>query len=191
MAEDQSGHVTLLLQNWVKGDREALTALAPLVYQELRRLAHFKLKAERPDHTLQSAALVNEAFIRLMGADPVELRSRAHFIAVASRLMRQVLVDYARSRNAGKRDGGSRIDLDQLAEFPVAEDAALLALDDALESLGQIDERQARIVEMKFFGGLSAPEISEVTGLSRATVDRDWATARVWLHRQMSNPAAP
>jgi RNA polymerase sigma factor (TIGR02999 family) len=189
MAEDQSGQVTELLQQWTQGNEEALRALVPLVYKELRRLAHYQLQSERPDHSLQSTALVHEAYIRLAGGQPVELQNRAHFIAVASRAMRQILVDYARGRRATKRDGGCKIDYEDLAALPVNGDAELLALDNALDELSRIDERQGKIVEMKFFGGLSAPEISQVLGISRATVDRDWATARVWLHRQMSRTA--
>jgi RNA polymerase sigma factor (TIGR02999 family) len=189
MPDDQSDQVTELLQQWTQGDEKALRALVPLVYKELRRLAHYYLQSERMDHTLQSTALVHEAYLRLLGGQPVELRNRAHFIAIASRLMRQILVDCARERRASKRDGGFRIDYDDLPAFPVAEDADLLALNDALDELSRIDERQEKIVEMKFFGGLSAPEISNVLGISRATVDRDWATARVWLHRQMSRTA--
>ncbi len=186
MAEDSRGEVTELLRHWTQGDEKALEDLVPLVYKELRRLAHYHLQSERPDHTLQSTALVHEAYLRLIGSEPVHLQNRGHFIAVASRLMRQVLVDYARERRAGKRNGGCRIGFDYLEALPVHGDAELLALDDALNDLSRVDERQGKIVEMKFFGGLSAPEISEVMGLSRATVDRDWATARVWLHRQMS-----
>jgi RNA polymerase sigma factor (TIGR02999 family) len=119
------------------------------------------------------------------------LQNRAHFIAIASRLMRQILVDYARERRASKRDAGCRIQVEDLDALPGNGDAELLALDDALAALSRIDERQGKIVEMKFFGGLSAPEISQVLGLSRATVDREWATARVWLHRQMSRTAPP
>jgi RNA polymerase sigma factor (TIGR02999 family) len=189
MPEDQSGQVTELLQHWRQGDENALRALMPLVYKELRRLAHYHLQAERPDHTLQSAALVHEAYLRLMGAQPVDLQNRAHFIGVASRLMRQVLIDYARERKAAKRDGGCKIEFDHLDALAVHDDAELLALDNALDQLSHIDERQGQIVEMKFFGGLTAPEISEVLGISRATVDRDWATARVWLYRQMSKSA--
>jgi RNA polymerase sigma-70 factor (ECF subfamily) len=191
MPEDPSGQVTQLLQHWVQGDEKALRDLVPVVYQELRRLARSHLQSERPNHTLQSTALVNEAFVRLLGAQPVELQNRAHFIAVASRLMRQILVDYARNRRAQKRDGGCRIDFDALLDLPINGDAELVALDDALGELFRIDERQAKIVEMKFFGGLSAPEISKVLGLSRATVDREWSTARVWLHQQMSRAALP
>ena len=189
MPEDQPGQVTELLLHWKQGDEKALRALVPLVYKELRRLAHYHLQSERADHTLQSTALVHEAYLRLLGGQPIELKNRAHFIAVASRLMRQILVDYARSRRANKRDGGCRIAFEDLATLPVTPDTELLALDNALDELSRIDERQGKIVEMKFFGGLSAPEISEVLGISRATVDRDWATARVWLHRQMSRTA--
>ncbi len=189
MPEDQPGQVTELLHYWKQGDEKALGVLVPLVYKELRRLAHYHLQSERPDHTLQSTALVHEAYLRLLGGEPVQLQNRAHFIAVASRLMRQILVDYARERRACKRDGGCRIVFEELAALPVNGDVELLALDDALNELSSIDERQGKIVEMKFFGGLSAPEISQVLGISRATVDRDWATARVWLHRQMSRTA--
>jgi RNA polymerase sigma factor (TIGR02999 family) len=192
MAEDQSAPFTELLQHWKQGDEEALRALVPLTYKELRRLAHYHLQSERPDHTLQSTALVHEAYLRLLGGQSVAVvQNRAHFIAVASRLMRQILVDYARERRALKRDGGCRIEVESLDALPVSGDAELLALDDALTELSRVDERQGKIVEMKFFGGLSAPEISEVLGISRATVDRDWATARVWLHRQMQKTASP
>jgi RNA polymerase sigma factor (TIGR02999 family) len=189
--EDLSGQVTELLHQWTQGDEKALRALAPLVYKELRRLAHYHLQSERPDHTLQSTALVHEAYLRLLGGQPPELQNRAHFVAVASRLMRQILVDYARERRASKRDGGCRIAFEYLDALPATGDTELLALNDALDELARIDERQGRIVEMKFFGGLSAPEISQALGISRATVDRDWATARVWLHRQMSRTALP
>jgi RNA polymerase sigma factor (TIGR02999 family) len=189
--EDPSGQITELLHQWTQGDEKALRALAPLVYKELRRLAHYHLQSERTDHTLQSTALVHEAYLRLLGGQPVELQNRAHFVAVASRLMRQILVDYARERRAAKRDGGCRIAVEFLDAIPISGDAELLALNDALDELSRIDARQEKIVEMKFFGGLSAPEISQALGISRATVDRDWATARVWLHRQMSRTAQP
>ena len=189
MPDDANGQVTELLQNWRQGDEKALHDLLPLVYNELRRLAHYHLQSERPDHTLQSTALVHEAYMRMMGRQAAQFQNRAHFIAIASRLMRQVLVDYARERRAGKRDGGFQIAFELAEALPVNGDAELLALDDALDELSRIDERQAKIVEMKFFGGLSAPDISQILGLSRVTVDRDWATARVWLHRQMSRTA--
>jgi RNA polymerase sigma factor (TIGR02999 family) len=185
MSADTSDHVTTLLQRWAQGDEAAFGDLVPLVYQELRRLAHHRLKSERSDHTLQSTALVNEAFLRLLGSEPAELQNRAHFFAISSRLMRQILVDYMRRRGARKRDGGCRIDVELLAELPIRGDAQLLALDEALESLSRQDDRQARIVEMKFFGGLTAPEIAEVLGISLTTVERDWAVARLWLRRQM------
>jgi RNA polymerase sigma factor (TIGR02999 family) len=186
MPEDQSGVVSQLLLHWAKGDEKALGALLPLVYNELRRIARHQLRRERSDHTLQSTALVHEAYLRLLGGQPPELRNRTHFIAVAARLIRQILVDYARERRAHKRDAGYRMPVEFLDELPVSGDAELLALDDALNDLYRADERQAKIVDMKFFGGLSSPEVCEVLGVSRATVDRDWATARAWLHRQMS-----
>jgi RNA polymerase sigma factor (TIGR02999 family) len=189
MPDDQEGQVTELLQQWKEGDENALLALVPLVYKELRSLAHYHLQSERPDHTLQSTALVHEAYLRLLGGQPVELQNRAHFVAVASRLMRQILVDYARSRRANKRDGGCKVIFEDVIALPITGDAELLALNEALDELSRIDERQGKIVEMKFFGGLSAPEISQVMGISRATVDRDWATARVWLYRQIARAA--
>jgi RNA polymerase sigma factor (TIGR02999 family) len=188
---EASGQVSQLLQQWVNGDQEALGAVAPVIYQELRRLAHYHLKSERADHTLQSTALVNEAFIQLMGSQPGQLQNRAHFVAIASRLMRQILVQYARRRQASKRDGGYRIALEEFTELPVDGDEELVALDDALDALTHIDERQGKIVQMKFFGGLSAPDIAAVLGISLATVERDWATARIWLRREMSRAASP
>jgi RNA polymerase sigma factor (TIGR02999 family) len=186
-----SGQISGLLQQWVKGDQEALDAVVPAIYQELRRLAHYHLKSERAGHTLQSTALVNEAFIQLMGSQPSQLQNRAHFVAIASRLMRQILVQYARRHQANKRDGGNRIALEEIAELPIAGDEELVALDDALDTLTRIDDRQSKIVQMKFFGGLSAPEIAQVLEISVATVERDWATARIWLHREMSRAASP
>ncbi|HTS26942.1 MAG TPA: ECF-type sigma factor [Bryobacteraceae bacterium] len=186
---DQPGRFSELLAQWMRGDESGLRALMPLVYKELRRLAHYYLQTERPGHTLQGTALVHEVYLRLAAGRRVDLASRASFIAVASGLMRQVLVDHARSRRAAKRSGGCRVDFEDLAALPGKGDAELLALDDALNELSRIDERQGKIVELKFFGGLSAPEISHVLGISRATIDRDWATARLWLHRQLSRVA--
>jgi RNA polymerase sigma factor (TIGR02999 family) len=189
MTDEQSRLVSRLLHHWTEGDEKALTELLPHVYTELRRVARFHLQQERPGHTLQSTALVHEAYLRLLGSEPPELRNRPHFIAIASRLIRQILVDYARERRAAKRDGGCRVAVEYLDALPVSGDAELVALDDSLNDLYRTDERAAKIVDMKFFGGLSTPEVAEVLGLSRATVDRDWATARAWLHRQMSRTA--
>ena len=190
MPEVQTDQVTGLLQQWARGDEKALAVLVPLVYQELRRLAHHHLEAERVDHTLQSTALVNEAFLRLNGSDPVLLHNRGHFIAIASRLMRQILVDYARSRGARKRDGGCRIAIEDLGGLPSGqENVPIVALDRALDALSNADEQQGKIVEMKFFGGLSAAEIAGVLNISLATVERKWATARIWLRREMSKSA--
>src|SRR5271167_1593377 len=191
MPEVQSGQVTELLQRWVRCDEKALGILAPLVYQEMRRLAHHYLNSERVDHTLQSTALVNEAFLRLLEGQPDRLHNRGHFIAIASRAMREILVDHARSRGARKRDAGVMIVLDDLADLPVIEDLGLVALDQALEELCRVDERQGKVVEMKFFGGLSTSEISEVLGISLATVERDWRTARIFLRREMTRLAPP
>jgi len=187
MPDHSHGQVTALLDKWRCGDEVALRALVPMVYKELRRLAHYCLRFERPDHTLRSTALVHEAYLRMAGVHAPQ--NRAHFIAVAARLMRQVLVDHARERRAAKRNGGCRIEVNDLDALSASGDEELLALHDALDDLSRIDKRQGDIVEMKFFGGLSAPEISRILGLSRATVDREWATARVWLHRQMSRVA--
>jgi RNA polymerase sigma factor (TIGR02999 family) len=188
---DDSHDVSRLLQHWVDGKPQALEQLLPLVYDELRRVARNQLRRERTDHTMQSAALVHEAYLRLLGSEPPDLRNRTHFIGIAARLIRQVLVDYARERGAAKRDGGCKVGVEFLDALPVSSDDELVALDDALNDLYQTDERQARIVDMKFFGGLTSPEVSEVMGLSRATVDREWATARVWLRRQMSRSPPP
>jgi RNA polymerase sigma factor (TIGR02999 family) len=191
MPEVQSGQVTELLQQWMQGDEKALGVLAPLVYQELQRLAHYHLKSERADHTLQSTALVNEAFLRLLEGQSDRLQNHGHFIAIASRAMRQILVDHARSRGTRKRDAGVRIVFDDLDELPAMEDTGLIALDQALEELSSMDARQGRVVEMKFFGGLSALEISKVLGISLATVERDWRTARIFLRREMTRLASP
>jgi RNA polymerase sigma factor (TIGR02999 family) len=187
MPEDPSGQVAELLQRWVQGDEAALAAAVPVVYAELRNLAHYHLKSERLDHTLQSTALVHEAFLRLVGGEPVHLQNRAHFVAIASRLMRQILVDYARTRQASKRDGGFRIAIEDLADLASSkEEVPIVAVDKALDGLSRVDERQSKVVEMKFFGGLSAPEIAQVLGISLATVERDWRTARIWLRREIA-----
>jgi RNA polymerase sigma factor (TIGR02999 family) len=189
LSQSPSHAVTQLLNRWTQGDERALHDLAPIVYEELKRLARYYLRSERPEHTLESAALVHEAYLRLLGGQPVELQSRDHFFAVASRLMRQILVDYARTRKAVKRDGGNRVSLSHAMEIPITNDEDLVALDRALEELARIDRRQARIVELKFFGGLSSASAATVLKISRATVDREWAVARLWLHRHVRTAA--
>ncbi len=179
--------ITLLLQEWRNGDRKALDALVPLVYEELRRVARLQLRNERRDHTLQSAALVHEVYLRLTGASPPQWEGRTHFFAIAAGLMRQILVDYARRRRAAKRGGGAhRLSLESAeVSFP-QEDVEVVALDEALEALARIDSRQSKVVELRFFAGLSLDEISEVLGIAPATVQRDWTAARAWLHREIS-----
>jgi RNA polymerase sigma factor (TIGR02999 family) len=177
--------VSELLVRWRAGDREALEKLVPLVYKELREIAHYHLQRERPGHTLQSTALVHEAYLRLADQKPFEADNRAHFLAVASRLMRQILVDYARSHAAAKRGADLRVELDAALILPQERNAEVIALDEALKTLSQIDEQQGQIVEMRFFGGLSIEEIGEVLGLSRSTVKREWNVAKAWLVREM------
>jgi RNA polymerase sigma factor (TIGR02999 family) len=182
--------VSLLLQEWRSGDRQALDALLPLVYGELRRLAHYQLRKERPDHTLQSAALVHEAYLRLIGLNVPDWESRTHFFAIAAQLMRQILVDYARRHKAAKRGGSiCKLSLDDAATASRREDVDVVALDDALKALARLDPRQSRVVELRFFAGLSLQEISEATEIAPATVQRDWTAARAWLYREISrNP---
>jgi RNA polymerase sigma factor (TIGR02999 family) len=191
MTDPLPEQLTELLHRWSQGDGQALARLTPIVYGELRRLAHAQLSRERADHTLQTTALVHEAFMRLLGSQSPQLQSRAQFVGVASRLMRQVLVDYARQRLAGKRDGGQRVELEAISGLPIADDGQLIALDDALAALSQVDERQARVVDLKFFGGLTAPEIAELLGVSLTTVERDWSVARLWLRREMDGTGGP
>lgn len=181
--------VTELLVRWRAGDQDALERLIPVVYKELRQIAHYHLKRERPGHTLQSAALVHEAYLRLLDQKPFEAESRTHFLAVASRLMRQILVDYARGHGATKRGAELQVDFDAALFVCQERSAELVALDEALNQLSQIDEQQGRIVEMRFFGGLSIEEIGDVLGLSRSTVKREWNVAKAWLSRQMKRDA--
>ena len=181
--------VSALLVKWQNGDQEALHALMPLVYDELRRVAHQYLQAERKDHTLRSTDLVHEAYLRLVNQQSSEVENRAHFFAVAARLMREILVDYARSRRALKRGYGCKITLDQDMEMAQKRDLDVLALDDVLNALAGFDSQQARIVELRFFAGLSIEETSVVLKISPATVKRDWATARAWLYREMNRSA--
>lgn len=185
--QDSSDQVTQLLVRWRGGDREALDALMPIVYSELRRMAHSFLQRERSDHTLQSTALVHEAYVRLVGQKLPEWQNRAHFFGVAARLMRQILVEYARSHRADKRGGSAcKVSLEESALAPQPTDLDVILLDDALHDLAKLDLQQSRIVELRFFAGLSIDDTSEVLGISPATVARDWTTARVWLHREIS-----
>jgi len=183
-----SERVSKLLLNWGQGDQGAREALIPLVYDELRRLARRYLRRERPDHTLQSAALVNEAYLRLIRQEHPQWQNRAHFFGVAAQLMRHILVDHARNRAAAKRGAGApRLTLDPDVALPQARDVDLVALDDALNQLAALDPQQSRLVELRFFGALSIEETSVVLGVSPATVKREWATARAWLQREMRN----
>ena len=186
LSELPSKNVSTLLANWCAGDGEALRAAVPLVYDELRRVAHHYLRNERPDHTLQSTALVHEAYLRLEKQGAAPFQNRAHFLAICAQLMRQILVEYARNRNAAKRDGGYRLTLDDNLALKMPS-VDMVALDDALNELAKLDQQQCRIVEMRFFGGLSIEETADALNLSPTTVKRHWATARLWLHHQMSN----
>jgi RNA polymerase sigma factor (TIGR02999 family) len=180
-----------LLVRWREGDRGALESLMPLVYDELRRLAHHYLRQERSDHTLQSTALVHEAYLRLAGPSTPQWQNRAHFFGIAAHIMRQILVEYARGRGAAKRGGDScRLTLDEALDLPMPPEVDVVALDKALTELSEMDEQQGRIVELRFFAGLTIEDTSEVLGISPATVKRDWITARAWLHRAITGEAS-
>ena len=184
----EGGGVTRLLLEWGAGDRAALDELVPLVLDELRRLALSYLRRERADHTLQPTALVNEAYLRLVNQQDVRWQSRAHFFGIAANLMRQILVDHARRRAADKRGGADRqrLSLTQAERVAEGEGVDVLALNEALERLSGFDPQQARVVELKFFAGLTIEETGEVLGLSHATIERDWKLARAWLKRELS-----
>ena len=195
-----SGEVTRLLQAWARGDRSAIDALWPLVHDDLRLLARRQLARERSDHTLQRTALVNEAFIRLAGQDSTQWLNREQFLSLASRIMRRVLVDYARQRNAQRRgDGAQKLSLhDTLASLEVDQAQALaaltddqvdvIAIDSALLKLEHLDAPQSQIVELRYFGGLTLEETATVVGISLASVKREWAMARAWLRRELVSP---
>src|SRR5215813_248202 len=179
--------ITQMLVDWGNGDEAALEKLTPLVYDQLHRLARRYMTKERPGHTLQTSALVNEAFIRLIDWKNVQWQNRAHFFGVSAQIMRRILVDFARSRDYAKRGGGARrISLDEAAAIPSERATDLVALDDALNILAELDQRQSRVVELRFFGGLSLEETAEVLKVSVGTVRRDWSLARAWLHRELS-----
>lgn len=188
VSRESSSPVTELLVRWRGGDREALESLMPLVYDELRRLAHHYLQRERSDHTLQSTALVHEAYLRLAGQNAPQWQNRAHFFGIAARVMRQILVEYARAHGAAKRGGAGacKITLDETLELAQQTDIDVVALDGALDRLSELDPQQSRIVELRFFTGLTIEDTSEVMGLSPSTVKRDWTSARAWLHREIA-----
>ena len=181
-----STQVSRLLVEWSRGDQEARDALIPVVYDELRRIARRHLRRERPDHTLQSAALVNEAYLRLVGPKAPEWQNRAHFFGVAAQMMRHILVDHARKRRTAKRGAGApRLTLDPEIALPKDPEVDVVALDGALNKLAGLDSKASRLIELRFFGGLSVEETSVVMGISPRTVKREWAAARAWLRLEM------
>jgi RNA polymerase sigma factor (TIGR02999 family) len=187
MTTPSSQEVTRLLLAWRNGDQEALERLTPLVYGELRRMAHHFMRRERPDHTLQSSALVNEAYLRLIDCQQVDWQNRAHFFGIAAQMMRQILITHARSRARAKRGGALReVSFEETAIVSVERAAELVALDDALNVLSAFDIRKSRIVELRFFGGLTNEEVGEVMGLSLRTIEREWRKAKAWLRRTIS-----
>ena len=182
-----SQEITQLLRAWSAGDQAAFKQLLPLIYDELRVLAGHYLRGERPDHTLQPTALINEAYLRLVKQDFPEWQSRKHFFGVAAHLMRQILVEHARAHAASKRGGGGKkLALDEVLNYAQEQATELVALDDALTALAQFDERKARAIELRYFGGLSVEEVADALGVSVATVGRELRLAQAWLHREMS-----
>lgn len=188
MNERNSPEITQLLLKWQKGDEHALADLIPLVYAELRKMAANFMRRQRPGHTLQTTALINEAYMRLVDSNRVNWQDRGHFFAVAAQLMRRILVDSARRRNSLKR-GGDRvlITLDEKAELAVEKQTDMVKLDEALERLARLSVRQAKIVEMRYFAGLTEEQTAEVLGISSRTVRREWSLARAWLYRELND----
>lgn len=183
--------VTALLDAWAGGDRSALDRLLPLVHEELHRLAHRHLKNERSDHSLQTTALVNEAYLRLVGQDRMRWQNRSHFFAIAAQMMRRILIDHARRIAYAKRGGGAKkVSLDEACVVADERAEELVALDDALQSLAQVDERKSRVIELRYFGGLSVEETAEVLGVHPDTVTRDWRRAKAFLRREMAGGAS-
>jgi RNA polymerase sigma-70 factor (ECF subfamily) len=179
--------VTELLSDWSHGNQEALDKLMPLVYDELRRLAHHYMSRERAGHTLQTTALVNEAYLRLIGRTDMPWQNRTHFFAISAQLMRRILVDYARTHTRAKRGGGAHmITFDEAAIVSRERAADVIALDDALNELAALDPQQSRIVELRFFGGLTIEETAKVPRISPATIKREWRTAKAWLYHELS-----
>ncbi len=186
MENDKTKEVTVFLKAWSGGDRQAADSLLSLVYKEMRKLAASYLQQQRSDHTLQPTALVHEAYLKLINSSQVNWQDRAHFFAVAAQTMRNILVDHARAVAADKRGGGlQKIELDEAVGFSDKQDVDLIDLDEALQQLAEQDELQSRIIELRFFGGLTIEETAEVLGVSPATVKREWAMARAWLFRRM------
>ncbi len=177
--------VTDLLAAWSSGDGSALERLLPVAERELRQIARRYMRQERPGHTLQTTALVNEAYLRLVDQTRTEWRNRAHFFAISARIIRRILVNHARDRAAGKRGGGRKLSLDEIASLPEPRDAQLLALHDALDTLSKLDPRKGQIVELRYFGGLSVDEIAEVLHLHPDTVTREWGRAKAFLRREL------
>ncbi len=177
--------ISKLLRAWSDGDESALNGLTPIVYNELHRLAHHYMERERPDHTLQTTALVNEAYMRLVDYKRMQWQDRAHFFAVSGQVMRRILVDHARSHNIKRGRGVQHLSLDEIVVFNGDRTGDLVALDDALNALARLDPRKVRIIEMRFFGGLSVEEAAEVLKVSPATVRRDWSIAKFWLYREL------
>jgi RNA polymerase sigma factor (TIGR02999 family) len=187
MNDPRAHEVTEILREWCGGDREAAERLFPLVYDELKRQARIFLNRERKDHTLQPTALVHEAYLRLVDQANLKVENRTHFFGIASRLMRQILVDHARRKNAEKRGGAAqRLSLDDVEIAPELAAGDVLVLHEALEQLESLDERKAQVVEMRFFGGMKEDEIAEVLGVNEKTVRRDWQFAKLWLYRELS-----
>jgi len=188
-------NVTELLLSWGEGDSAALDRLVPLLYDDLRRVARGHLRRERPGHSLQPTALVHEVFLRLVDVDRMTLKNRMHFFALSARLMRQILVDHARRQRASKRGGSATvISLNEAsgAAAPTSTSSVdVLALDEALDALSSLDARQCRVVELRFFAGLNIPEAADALGVSTATVEREWAMAKAWLHQRLSTPQEP
>ncbi len=182
--------VTQLLANWSQGDPTALEKLIPLVYKELRHLAHRYMEGQRPNHTLQTTALVNEAYLRLADQSKPNFTNRSHFFAVAAKAMRQILVDYAKAQQSQKRGAGaSKVELDEAALISPEQTSAILDVDEALEKLAVLDSRKAHVVELRYFGGLNQDEIAEVLKISTVTVRRDWVFARAWLYTELHSAA--
>jgi len=186
VADAPTHDVTRLLVKWKDGDEAALQQLVPIVHAELRRLAQRQMAGERPGHTLQPTALVNEAYLRLVDLKQMQWQNRAHFFAMGARLMRRILVDFARSRGYQKRGGGAKqVSFTEALDVAEGQATDVVALNDALEALAHVDERKSRVVELRFFGGLSVEETAEVLNVSRETVKRDWKVAKMWLLRHL------